>query len=273
VDINNFKAELRSGSDWIYLTFDGILLEPPEDQIDSIRFNLFRFFNMTTGFDGPLTEFEKLKITVAGGTDANQTVLVYAPATVPTPANASLDSAAMTWQNTALSSLKDLRFLIAYQAVVKYGSLTESIPIVTNSTVSSFNFNPGAKSITFNVEGTAGSGFCNVTIPKSLLYASAANWTVKVDGTTLPPANLTVTENAEYVFIYFSYSHSRHSVEITGTSVIPEFQPNLLLPLLIGISLATMLIAVKQRRRLSALKTRYQSLQHVFSSVLRRTKT
>jgi hypothetical protein len=273
VDINNFKAELRSGSDWIYVTFNGILLQPPKDQMDSIRFNLSRFFNMTSGFDGPLTEFDKLKITVAGGTDANQTVLVYAPATVPAPANASLDSAAMTWQNTAVSNLKDLRFLIAYQAVVTYGSVTEYIPIITNSTVSDFSFNPGAKSITFNVEGTAGSGFCNVTIPKSLLYASAANWTVKVDGTTLPPTNFTVTENAEYVFIYFGYLHSRHSVEITGTSVVPEFQPDLLLPLLIGISLVTMLIAVKQRRRLAGLKTRYQSLLHVFSSTLRRTKT
>jgi hypothetical protein len=273
VDINNFKAELRSGSDWIYLTFNGVLLQPPKEQMDSIRFNLSRFFNMTAGFDGPLTEFDKLKITVVGGTDANQTVLVYAPVTVPAPANASLDSTAMTWQNTALSNLKDLRFLIAYQAVVEYGSVTEYIPIVTNSTVSGFNFNPGAKSITFDVEGTAGSGFCNVTIPKSLLYASAANWTVKVDGTTLPPANFTVTENGEYVFIYFSYSHSRHSIEITGTSVVPEFQPDLFLPLLIGMSLATMLIAVKQRRRLAALKTRYQSLLYVSSSMLQRTKT
>jgi hypothetical protein len=272
IDTNNFKAELRSGSDWIFLTFNGVLLQPPKEQIDSIRFNLSKFFNMTTGFEGSLTEFDKLKITIAGGTDANQTVLVYTPATVPTPANASLNSATMTWQNTPLSSLKDLRFLIAYAAVVNYGGVTEYVPIVTNSTVTGFNFNPSAKSITFNVEGATGTGFCNVTIPKSVLYASASNWTVKIDGVTLSPANFTVTENAEYVFIYFTYSHSRHSVEITGTSVVPEFQPNLLLPLLVGISLITMLIAVKQRRRLTALKTRYQSLLHAFSSTLRRTK-
>jgi hypothetical protein len=252
LDINNFKAELRSGSDWIYLTFNGVLLQPPKEQIDSICFKLSRFFNMTAGYDGSLTEFDKLKITVAGGTDANQTILVYASATVPAPAKASLDSATMTWQNTALSSLRDLRFLIAYQAVVNYGGVTEYVPIVTNSTISGFNLSPTAKSITFNVEGTTGTGFCNVTIPKTVLYASAGNWTVKIDGATLPPANFTVTENAEYVFIYLSYLHSRHSIEITGTSVIPEFQPNLLLPLLVGISLVTMLIAVKQRRRLSA---------------------
>jgi hypothetical protein len=255
IDINNFKAQLDSGSDWIYLTFNGVLLHPPKDQIDSIRFKLSKLFNMTAGYNVPLTEFDKLKITIAGGTDANQTVLLYAPSTVPAPANASLDYASMTWQNTAPGYLTDLRFLIAYQAVVSYAGVTEHVPIVTNSTVSGFNFSPSAKSISFNVEGPTGTGFCNVTIPKSVLCASSGNWTVKIDGVILPPANFTVTENSEYVFIYFNYAQSRHSVEITGTTIVPEFQPNLLLPLLIAISLVTMLITVRQRKRLTSLKT------------------
>jgi hypothetical protein len=257
IDLNNFKVQLSSGSDWIYVAFNGVLLQPPKDQIDSVRFMLSRFFNVTAGINIPLTEFDRLKITITGGTDANQTVLLYAPSTgVPAPANTSLDYASMTWQNTALSSLKDLRFLIAYQAVVNYAGVTESVPIVTNSTISSFNFNPDAKSISFSVEGTTGTGFCNVTIPKSVLSASAGNWSVKIDGVTLPQANLSLTENAEYVFIYFSYSHSRHSVEITGTWAVPEFQPNLLLPLFITISVMTMMIAVRKRRKDFSLKTR-----------------
>ena len=257
VDFNNFKAELNSGSDWIYLSFSGVLLQPPKDEVDSVRFGLSRFFNITAGIYIPRTEFDRLRITIAGGTETNQTVLLFAPSPrVPTPVNASLDYASMTWQNTDPSNLRDLRFLIAYQAVVSYAGLTESVPIVTNSTISSFSFNPGAKTMSFNVEGATGTGFCNVTVPKSVLYASAGEWSVKIDGVTLPPASLSMTENAEYVFIYFSYSHSLHLVEITGTWAVPEFQPNLLLPLFIAASVMSMIIAVRKRRRDFSLNTR-----------------
>jgi hypothetical protein len=255
VDINNFKAQLNSSSDWIYFNFSGILLQPPKDQIDSIQFKLSRLFNATSELSVPSTEFDRFGITITGGTDANETVLLYVPSTVTAPINASLDDASMSWENTAPSNLTDLRFLIAYQAVVSYGGITEKLPIVTNSTISAFSFNPSAKSISFNVEGPAGTGFCNVTIPKSVLYASAGNWTIKIDDKTLPPANFTVTENAEYVFIYFDYPQSRHSIEITGTTIVPEFKLDLLLPLLVAVSLIAVLITVRRRRTLTNVKT------------------
>ncbi len=262
IDINNFKAQLNSGSDWVHLTFNGVLLQPPKDQIDSVRFTLSKLFNMTAGYNPTPTEFDKLEITVTGGTDANQTILLFAPSTVPNPASASLNDASMTWQNTAPSTLSGLRFLIAHRATISYAGVTEDVPIVTNSTISNFNFNPGVKTISFNVEGPAGTGFCNVTIPKSVLYASSGNWTVKIDGVTLPPSDFTVTENSEYAFIYFDYPHSQHSIEITGTTIVPEFQPNLLPPLLAAITLATLLITVRKRRKLSTLKTSVTKLVH-----------
>lgn len=255
IDINNFKAQLNSGSDWFHLTFNGVLLQPPKDQIDSFRFTLSKLFNMTAGYNPTPTEFDKLEITVAGGTDTNQTILLFAPSRVPNPASASLNDASMTWQNMAPSTLSELRFLIAHRATISYAGVTEDVPIVTNSTISNFNFEPGVKTISFNVEGPAGTGFCNVTIPKSVLYASSGNWTVKIDGVTLPPSNFTVTENSEYAFIYFDYPHSQHSIEITGTTVVPEFQPNLLPPLLAAITMATLLMIVRKRRKLLTLKT------------------
>ena len=258
IDINNFKAQLNSGSDWVHLTFNGVLLQPPKDQIDSIRFTLSKLFNMTADYNPTPTEFDKLEITVTGGTDTNQTILLFAPSTVPNPASASLNDASMTWQNMAPSTLSELRFLIAHRATISYAGVTEDVPIVTNSTINNFNFNPGVKTISFNVEGPAGTGFCNVTIPKSVLYASSGNWTVKIDGVTLPPSNFTVTENSEYAFIYFDYPHSQHSIEITGTTIVPEFQPNLLAPLLAAITLATLLITVRKRRKLNLENKRHQ---------------
>jgi hypothetical protein len=91
-----------------------------------------------------------------------------------------------------------------------------------------------------------------------VLYASSGNWTVKIDGVTLPPSNFTVTENSEYAFIYFDYPHSQHSIEITGTTIVPEFQPNLLAPLLAAITLATLLITVRKRRKLNLENKRHQ---------------
>ncbi|MEM3823469.1 MAG: hypothetical protein QXH87_00890, partial [Candidatus Bathyarchaeia archaeon] len=151
----------------------------------------------------------------------------------------------------------DLRFHIAYQGVINYLAKTYYVPIFTNSTVNNFAFNPDAKGISFNVTGTTGTGFCNITIPKALLKGEP--WTIKIDGLTLPSENYTVTENDEYAFIYLNYTHSEHRIEIVGTWVVAEFPPNTLTILLMAISLIAIIITVKQRKKLNALKTKYQS--------------
>jgi len=133
--------------------------------------------------------------------------------------------------------------------------------------VSNFNFNPVAKRISFNIAGAEGAGFCNVTIPRSLLYAALGNWIVRIDGTQLPPENFTVTENAEYVFIYLEYSLSGHIIEIEGTWVVPEFPPNMLLLVLIVSCFIVPLIAVKQRKGLGIVKTKYRSAIHKFANI------
>ena len=280
IDISNFKAELRLGIDWMTLTFEGLKIHPPTDEKDPVRFKLSRLFNIISSpyeADTQVSlpgEFEKLKITIIGGANTTHTVLLYAPPTVPSPDNISPDYKVMIWQNTTLSSLKDLVFQIARQEAITYLGKNYYVPIFTNSTVSNFKFNPDALSISFNVSGTTGTGgFCNITIPRALIDVKTGNWTVLIDETPLPSENFTVTQNDEYVFIYLTYSHSVHTIKIVGTWVVTEFPPNMLPPILMILSFIAAIIVVKKRRKLSILKTKYQSTINTLAKILHQLGT
>ena len=276
IDISNFKAELRQGEDWMTLTFQGLKIHPPKDEIDPVRFKLYRLFNLTSSpYESP-REFEKLKITITGASDTNHTVLLYAPPTVPSPDNASLDYRVMIWENTTLSSLKDLVFQVARQEVITYLGKNYYVPIFTNSTVSEFKYDfsdPNAPIISFNVSGTTGMGFCNITIPRALIDVKTGNWTVLIDETLLPSENFTVTQNDDYVFIYLTYSHSDHTIKIMGTWVVTEFPPNMLPPILVILTFIAAIIAVKKRRKLNILKTKYQSTINTLAKILHQLET
>jgi len=97
--------------------------------------------------------------------------------------------------------------------------------IVSNSTISAFNFNAAQKLISFNVNGSSGTiGFCKITIDNSLL---GGPYIVLVDETPVTPS---VTSNGTHSFLYFTYAHSTHNVSIMGSTVIPESW--IILPLL-----------------------------------------
>lgn len=258
ININNFQAEFDLGKDWMYANFSGLILKPQPDEINAVTFKLEKWLNTTTDISAPPRDFEKFSIAVTGESNANQTVLLSQPSDVPAPDNFSKDYRSMVWNNASLSSLKDLTFLIAYQKQISYNSMTYDVPILTNSTVTSLVFDPSAGQIVFNVTGSPGTaGFCDVTIPKALLNATALSaWTVMFDGKPLTQEQFNITENAEYVFVYLNYTHSEHMITIRGTSTIPEFQPDILPLALIIPLIAAAIIAVKQRRRLGPLKAR-----------------
>jgi hypothetical protein len=233
-----------------------LILKPPADIIDPVRFELKSWLNLTNDPSAPPLEGDTVSVTVTGESSANQTVLLYLPSDVPSPDSISEDYGSMAWNNVSLSSLQDLMFLEAYEQQVNYGGETYPVPIFTNSTVSNFTFNPSAKQIDFNVSGPQGTGFCNVTIPRSLLNASAlSDWVVMFDGNTLNSTEFSITENDAYVFIYLNYTTSEHTISIMGTIVpIAEFQPDFL-PLVLAIStLIAAIIIFKQRRKLEPLK-------------------
>jgi len=125
---------------------------------------------------------------------------------------------------TSDSELTQNEFLIQtgqsalYTFSIVWGEETFIVSAESNSTVSNFAFNQPDKTIIFDVTGSADTiGFCNVTIPKALLHAAPSDWTVLIDGASVP---LTMTENATHSCLYFTYAHSTHEVQIIGTVVI-----------------------------------------------------
>jgi hypothetical protein len=99
-----------------------------------------------------------------------------------------------------------------------------------------------AISLKFNMTAKNTVAFCNVTIPKTLIWLEnpSDTWTVKVAGSTVA---FTKTEDDTNTYIYFTTTYPSTTttklVEIIGTAVIPEFQP-----LTIILILAMFLIAI-----------------------------
>jgi len=97
-----------------------------------------------------------------------------------------------------------------YQHKVLSNGITYTVSIFTNSCITNF----GDKTISFNVTGSADTiGFCNVTLPKEMLYGT---FTVLIDGT---PIDYTLTENATHTSLHFTYNHTTHYVQIIVTPI------------------------------------------------------
>jgi len=120
------------------------------------------------------------------------------------------------------------------------------VSILSNSTVSNFNFSQTEMQISFNVTGDTGTtGYCNVTILKSLLTGS--QWTIKIDDT--PITDFDEKTNDTHTFLYFTYTHeSPLQVTIEGTWVIPELPPAIILSLFMVLSLITV-VFVKHKEK------------------------
>jgi parallel beta-helix repeat protein len=120
-----------------------------------------------------------------------------------------------------------------------WGGTTFYVEVISNSTVSNFKMNIAEKTISFNVTGETGSGFCRVIIPKIIVEALwLNNYTVLVNGLSVEFKNWTDAKNT---YIYFTYPHSKQEVII-----IPEFPYALLLPFLM--MFATFAVILTKKR-------------------------
>jgi len=95
------------------------------------------------------------------------------------------------------------------------------VEIKTNSTILNFTFDQRNSKISFNVSGPSETnGFCNVTIPNSLLWG---DFTVLINGN--PQTTLTQNTNSTHASLYFTYELlGSLNVQIVSEYVIPEFQ-------------------------------------------------
>jgi len=113
----------------------------------------------------------------------------------------------------------------------------------SNSTVTNFGFSKGDYMIYFNVTGTVGLRFCNVSIPKVLLDCTdPSQWIVKINDVAV---SRTVGGNSTHSFLYFTYTTSTKMVKIIGDTVIPEFSSFTLIIAMLTAILITLIAAKK----------------------------
>ena len=125
---------------------------------------------------------------------------------------------------------------------VSWEDKTYSIVVQSDSSVSHLIFDQPSVQISFILTGETGkTGYCYVTIPKSLLKGEP--WTVRINGTNI---GFQWEENATHSFIYFTYTiASTLEVTIKGTWVVPEF-PSITIMLLM-LMVVSIIASVKRK--------------------------
>lgn len=128
---------------------------------------------------------------------------------------------------------------INFFVVGKWDDIEYYISIISNYTISELYFDPDKASISYNVRGGLGIGFCRVAISKQILWIESGHqWRVLVNHISVNP--FVLDQYDEYTYLYFTYNHSMGTIpiEIIGTSAIPEFREGsilVLLTLLLGV--------------------------------------
>lgn len=125
----------------------------------------------------------------------------------------------------------------------------QEVECISNSSVTEPSLeiiNSTQATVAFNVTGQDGTqGFARLCIPKALINGSL---TVMFDKQIiLEPQFRTLPESsADCTYIYLNYTHSQHTIEISGTTTIPESP---LAETLIILFLATTFLAVFHKRK------------------------
>jgi hypothetical protein len=101
---------------------------------------------------------------------------------------------------------------------VLVGGVNYNFTTASSSSVTNFAYNDTQKLVSFDATGpTDILGFTNITIPKALLALPTRDtFIVLFDGNAI---YYTRTENATHYFLYFTYSHSGHKIEIKRTLI------------------------------------------------------
>jgi hypothetical protein len=104
------------------------------------------------------------------------------------------------------------------------GGETFTIGVASSSNVDNVGLDEDAKKLSFTVEGETGTeGVTEITVPKAML---SGEMMVLIDGEAVSPSSSDVilkSETSADVTFEINYSHSEHTVEVTGTNVVPEF--------------------------------------------------
>jgi len=124
------------------------------------------------------------------------------------------------------------------------------IETCSNSSVSSFVFDPSLKRLRFNVEGSLGTiGSCDIVIPSELM---SGDFSIYIDDKQLVKnVDYTETNNGTHYLFSITYEHSAHTIEVISTEAIPEFPAWVILPL----AFSTIIIGIKYRKKIALWKS------------------
>lgn len=211
-----------------------------------------------SGFNEPVYAGGKIIVTSTGGNPARIYALDAAVGTVlwgrivnwwPSIGNPVVADGRM-WFNAywgpdaysfTLYCLGDLFPPSTTHYIVNAGGQNFDVALETNSTIKNFNTTAleTQGKISFGVQGIGTTGMCNVTIPNDMLDGS---YNVTVDGEQplymAPPVN-----DGDRTSLYFTYNiTSPHTIEITGTTYIPEFPTITIAPMLITTLFVTLVL-------------------------------
>jgi hypothetical protein len=134
---------------------------------------------------------------------------------------------------------------VTYHYPVSAGGEDFMVTLVINATPGQLDTSTmiTLKKISYTLEGIdSTTGMSNITIPNAML---GGPYIVTVDG-GLPQYSAPPIDNGTRTSLFFTYLHSVHTVEIEGTTVIPETPSVLVLPLF---AIATLLVAIFYKKR------------------------
>ena len=133
---------------------------------------------------------------------------------------------------------------------VDVGTKTYNVTVVSNSSISVFDFNPASKRISFRTMGLSFAFpytfFCNVTFPNDLLWG---NLTVLVGGNPkvmpIRKANDTCTS------LYFAYEmQGAKNVQITGVEAAADFPSfTAISTIVVFVTLAILAVVLIKKKR------------------------
>jgi hypothetical protein len=136
---------------------------------------------------------------------------------------------------------------VTYRYPVTAGGENFIVTLVINATPGQLDTSTmiTLKKISYTLEGIDGTvGMSNITIPNDML---GGPYVVTVDG-GLPQYSAPPMDNGTHTSLFFTYLHSVHTIEIEGSTVIPEFASVLVLPL---VAIATLLATKLYTRKRS----------------------
>ena len=136
---------------------------------------------------------------------------------------------------------------VDYEFDFSYGYGEYVVVVSTNSTLGSFDFGVNENQISFSVTGPTGTtGYCRIVVPENIVdgdfpvYLGAEQLVESVD--------YTKTYNGTHTILEVTYNHSTHTIEVTGTHIIPEYSSWFIPTLLLT---ATLLIITRKKRLLN----------------------